>query len=395
MSLTQSHQCPTALFTALPAPRIHVDQIEMSTTETGLADTICGFKRMIGALGVVSAIFVLAGCGGGSLGATDTSRPHITRVKPMVNNRTGHTATLVSDSAANKSILFVGGGGSACNRELYKLGDGSKTMEFGSICRIDHTATRLDDGTVLIAVGQNSLQMASETLASAEIYSQETNTFPLTGDLITARYGHAALLLSDGKVLLAGVFVTDAQEKKVPIASAEPYDPQSRSFSPLPELAFPRAGHSLTLLDDGSVLVIGGTTAELPIELYLPAERRFVALAGTNLARSGHTSNRLEDCTVLIAGGIDHTGATLADAVLFDPESAQIETAGLLNVSPHSTPLINYLTEFQNQTMIPSLCLVGLRASILPAYELLGLMKDIVVCQAPSLPVQREAGYAC
>ncbi len=250
----------------------------------------------------------------------------------MASNRTGHTASLVSDPSEEELVLFVAGGGSACNRELYRLGDGSTPIEFEDVCRIDHTATVLEGGALLIAGGQDSLQMTSETLGSAEIYSPVTNSFAFTGSLHTPRYGHTAVLLSDGNVLITGGYVTDEFERKTPIASAELYEPTHGAFTSLSDLSFPRADHTMTLLKDGSVLVIGGTAGGSPIERYVPSLRAFVTVAGTDLVRSEHTTNRLEDGTVLIAGGTGLSGAALADALLFDPLSEQFEPTGLLSV---------------------------------------------------------------
>jgi hypothetical protein len=65
------------------------------------------------------------------------------------------------------------------------------------------SATPLRDGRVLL-VGGLSLQKRG-TLASAEIYDPRTNTFtPTAGPPANDRFGHAAALLPDGRVLIVG-----------------------------------------------------------------------------------------------------------------------------------------------------------------------------------------------
>ena len=212
------------------------------------------------------------------------------------------------------------------------VGRGSTLLEFEGACRIDHTATALDDGSVLIVGGQDSLKIASETLASAEIYSPATEGFSAAGNLGTARYGHDAILLEEGTALITGGYMTNYLLHKVQTASAEMYDPALGAFSQLPDMNYPRADHTTTLLEDGSVLIVGGTTEPAPMEKYIPQEKRFQVIPDTEFARSNHSATLLDDGTVLSAGGIDLNGTTLAHATLFDPESAIFSATGLMKI---------------------------------------------------------------
>src|SRR6266542_1340062 len=62
---------------------------------------------------------------------------------------------------------------------------GSASM---NVARASHSATRLSDGRVLIAGGEN----AGGALASAEVYDPATQSFSLTGSLAAARTEHTA-----------------------------------------------------------------------------------------------------------------------------------------------------------------------------------------------------------
>lgn len=67
--------------------------------------------------------------------------------------------------------------------------------------RSGHTATLLQDGKVLIAGGMRRNQ---DFYSSAELFDPATGKFQATGAMSVARVGHAAVLLRSGKVLIGG-----------------------------------------------------------------------------------------------------------------------------------------------------------------------------------------------
>src|SRR5262245_55952293 len=64
--------------------------------------------------------------------------------------------------------------------------------------RLNHTATLLANGKVLVSVG-----IDVRPLISAELYDPATGTWSSTGNLNIARRYHTATLLPNGKVLVA------------------------------------------------------------------------------------------------------------------------------------------------------------------------------------------------
>src|SRR5438105_13868270 len=71
-------------------------------------------------------------------------------------------------------------------------------------------------------------------------------TFDNTGSLNTARHGHTATLLPNGKVLVAGGFNGSA------LASAELYDPASGGWTATGSLITARHSHTATMLPNGT-----------------------------------------------------------------------------------------------------------------------------------------------
>src|SRR3546814_20928890 len=100
-----------------------------------------------------------------------------------------------------------------------------------------------------------------------------------------ARVAHAAALLKDGRVLVAGGWTGD-----MATASAEVFDPQHRSFSPVQAMATARMDATATPLLNGSVLVTGGERAtNIPIshaEVFDMTQTRFFAVGTKHAVRA-------------------------------------------------------------------------------------------------------------
>src|SRR5262245_41690072 len=119
--------------------------------------------------------------------------------------------------------------------------------------RVDHTATLLPDGRVLLTGGTG----AEGVLSSAEVYRPDQKAFEAVGSMGSARTGQTATLLSDGRVLIAGGWAAEHA-----LASVEIFDAATNSFRSLAaSLTAARSCHTATLLDSGQVLIAGGDQA--------------------------------------------------------------------------------------------------------------------------------------
>ena len=113
-------------------------------------------------------------------------------------------------------------------------------------------ATPLLDGRVLI-IGPSP--------TSPQLYDPARGKFSATGAMAVGRIGETATRLQDGRVLIAGGFdaaslmtATDGAS----LTSAELYDPATGVFSQTGSMTRGRSYHTATLLDDGRVLIVGG-----------------------------------------------------------------------------------------------------------------------------------------
>jgi hypothetical protein len=117
----------------------------------------------------------------------------------MTGGRSDQTATLLP----NGKVLIAGGNGGA---ELYDPSTGTFAATGNmSTDRLFHTATLLPSGMVLVAGGEGGYQFAT-FFSSAELYDPGAGHFAATGSMTVGRWAHSATLLQDGTVLIAGGF---------------------------------------------------------------------------------------------------------------------------------------------------------------------------------------------
>ncbi len=226
----------------------------------------------------------------------------------LAAGRGAHTATLLPDGrvlvAGGISVDHGSGGPPEVSAELYDPRNGSWTATGSMITpHAYHAAVLLPDGTVLVAGG-----FMGGGAGTAEVYDPSTGTWTATEPMV---FGHAeasATLLLDGRVLFA------ASESAT--RSAELYDPITGRWAATPDMTQARYGAPATLLPDGRVLVVGsiisGTRPDegLGAELYDPGTGTWTIAANMTTPRHGHTATLLDDGTVLVAGGDDRSAET-------------------------------------------------------------------------------------
>ncbi len=144
--------------------------------------------------------------------------------------------------------------------------------------------------------------------------------------MITGRASHTSVLTSDGKVLVAGGvsggFAGDLTSSEI-LASAELYDPASKSWTATGSMSTPRFNYPAVVLGDGQVLVVAGDTLGsgplVSVELYRPSVGSWTATADVIDGRAAASAVVLLDGKVLCAGGEGPGGAGLDSAELYGP----------------------------------------------------------------------------
>jgi WD40 repeat protein len=193
--------------------------------------------------------------------------------------------------------------------------------------RYGHSAILLPNGKVLVVGGRTGFP-SGIILASAELYDPESGTWTATGSLGGTRWIHTATLLPSGKVLVAG-----GQGSGGYLASAELYDPESGTWTATGSLGIAHCCPAATLLPDGRVLLVGGLNSSGALasaELYDPTSGNWTATGSLATARNFPNLTLLPNGNVLSAGGISASGSTLASAELYDLASGAWTATGSL-----------------------------------------------------------------
>ena len=158
-------------------------------------------------------------------------------------------------------------------------------------------------------------------------------SFQSTGSLVTARSDGALAELQDGRILVAG----GTGQAAGGLTAAELYDPTTGQFTSTGPLGSPRHQPQAVTLNDGRVLVMGFDDLLSPsTELYNPATGEFVP--GPSATNGGAWGmSLLGDGRVFVI-----TGFTMAE--LFDPTTDTFTVAGSMGVArgaPGVVPLLD------------------------------------------------------
>ena len=163
------------------------------------------------------------------------------------------------------------------------------------------------------------------------------------------RSGRTATLLNNGRVLVVGGSENSpAFPRTLVSASAELYDPATDIWSSTGSMSVARYDHAAILLNDGRVLVVGGRgdPMTLPSSGYLVSTELYDPMTGTwsstgsmTDGRYDHIATLLNNGKVLVTGGI----STGSGAELYDPTTRTWSIIGSMSASHyyHTATLLN------------------------------------------------------
>ncbi len=182
-----------------------------------------------------------------------------------------------------------------------------------NVARDAHTATLLSNGQVLVAGGDNGT-LGGNPLASAELFNPATGHWTLTGNMTVPRESHQAVLLPNGRVLVAG-----GSNASGTLSSAELYNPATGTWTATGSMTAARSSFSMTVLQNGQVLAWQGSSADL----YNPSTGTWSATGGPTSSVGGPNSALLPNGDVLAIGESINTPSEL-----YHPSTGTWSTTG-------------------------------------------------------------------
>ncbi|WP_272938351.1 Kelch repeat-containing protein, partial [Noviherbaspirillum denitrificans] len=164
-------------------------------------------------------------------------------------------------------------------------------------------------------------------------FDAAVSRFTHAGELATGRTHHCGVLLEDGRILVAGGTRTTSGAP-----SAEVFDPRSgQSRATLHQPLQNRSMYTATRLPDGRVLLAGGRSAgpnyaSDTMDIFNPRTEQFSRVpARLDVARYGHASALVTPRLLVLYGGVALSGAGAA------PEVIDLETltSTVLSMPPY------------------------------------------------------------
>lgn len=280
----------------------------------------------------------------------------IEQISSSLDPATEFTLAVAGDSFGSGATVQAGG--SAMQLEIV-LGDNpvlriSDAFDIAKTTPGSSTGINIAFTSTLKGFDSGTVRAAAQPL---DIDGALTAGFRAAGSLNSARGGHDAIELDDGRVLIVGG--ASASGKKGYVAEPEIYDPLTDTFTRVSDLSgdlgvmkrgkvtVRQINATAVKLTDGTVLICGGHGIEKKsffglggdkedtLEsafIFDPTTNEFRQVGDMQYARHSHTATVMDDGRVLLSGGYNESWwskhKTQAPFEIYDPAKGKFEKIG-------------------------------------------------------------------
>jgi hypothetical protein len=173
-------------------------------------------------------------------------------------------------------------------------------------CTVMHSATLLNSGNIVVIGGYGKVLGLPVAVNMARVFDDHTKQWHVTnGVLNKGRFGHGAIKLSSGEVIVVG---GRGQDKKV-IKTIELYAPATQQFYLLGKMKYGRRQPKLNFISGNKILITGGSkNSEVIEQIKKDKNGQWHAIVRvvknkTNAVHSEHATVTLPDGRVVLVSG--------------------------------------------------------------------------------------------
>jgi N-acetylneuraminic acid mutarotase len=249
---------------------------------------------------------------------------------PMADARNGHTATLLLDG----TVLVVGG---AREQRLHltaveRFDPAHNTWKSEAplaIARWLHAAVRDSEGDVVVVGGRSNAAQQGKgpgvSIAEVERFEVKTGTWKPLPPMSEPRQRTAVIAEPTG----GGVIVIGGQTATSSTNYAETWNPTLTEWQPFENhLSMSLSSHTGTRLPTGDLVVIGGEPPNAVdttrVQRWLAASKQWCLAGELKSGRKQHSATLLDDGRVLVVGGTS-SGLPEKSAELWAPAKGKCE----------------------------------------------------------------------
>jgi hypothetical protein len=211
-----------------------------------------------------------------------------------------------------------------------------------NVTRFGHMALTLPNGNVLVIGGHTQ---GFSITSTAEIYNPQTDTWSLV-DVPNPHDGGSFVRLNSGKYMFFGGFSSGSGVGQSAVTTI--YDPVSNEFSNGPQMNTARAFATASVLADGKVLIVGNWYNTGNAEIYDPVSTEFTPLGVAVQERSYPLVFPCTDGSAVVIGGYGNYGTpNFSDVTLFNQTTLEFTAVSAEIISGETGWIASWSSNFQ------------------------------------------------